>query len=101
MEKKKHEIQFEKFKKYIFSNILSIFCRKFENVYIGTGHKYSKDNYSPPETAPIREEFPSGAEITEIEDPSVDEERQMRKAQQDAIEPEEMEEAEEEEEEDD
>jgi hypothetical protein len=32
----------------------------------------SKDNYSPPETAPIREEFPSGAEITEIEDPSVD-----------------------------
>lgn len=78
-----------------------MFCRKFENVYVGTGHKYSKDNYSPPETTPIREEFPSGAEITEIEDPSVEEERQIRKAQQDAVEPEEMEEAEEEEEEDD
>lgn len=75
--------------------------KKFENVYIGSGHKYSKDNYSPPETTPIREEFPSGAEITEIEDPSVEEERQIRKAQQDAVEPEEMEEAEEEEEEDD
>ena len=81
--------------------VLFFVFRKFENIYIGFGLKYSRDNYSPPETTPIRDEFPSGAEITEIEDPSVEEERQIRKAQQEAVEPEEMEEEEEGDEEDD
>lgn len=83
-----------------FLNIISI--RKFENVYIGYGHKYNMDNYNPPQTAPIQEEFPSGPEITEAEDPTVEEENALRNAQQEAAEAaEEMEEAEEEEEEDD
>ncbi|KAK3092588.1 hypothetical protein FSP39_004684 [Pinctada imbricata] len=76
--------------------------KKFENVYIGYGHKYSVDNYNPPQTAPIQEEFPSGPEITEAEDPTVDEENALKNAQQEAAEAaEEMEEAEEEEDEDD
>lgn len=84
----------------IFLNIISF--RKFENVYIGYGHKYNMDNYNPPQTAPIQEEFPSGPEITEAEDPTVEEENALRNAQQEAAEAaEEMEEAEEEEEEDD
>lgn len=75
--------------------------KKFENVYIGYGHKYNMDNYNPPQTAPIQEEFPSGPEITEAEDPTVEEENALRNAQQEAAEAaEEMEEAEEEEDDD-
>ena len=71
-------------------------------MYLGSGHKYSQDNYSPIQTAPICEEFPSGPEITEAEDPTVEEENALRNAQQEAAEAaEEMEEAEEEDEEDD
>lgn len=59
------------------------------------------DNYNPPQTAPIQEEFPSGPEITEAEDPTVEEENALRNAQQEAAEAaEEMEEAEEEEDDD-
>jgi len=78
------------------------YSRKFENVYIGNGHKYNQENYSPPPTAPIQDEFPSGPEITETEDPTVEEENALRHAQQEAAEAaEEMEEAEEEEDEED
>ena len=77
-------------------------CRKFENVYIGWGHKYSAENYSPPTTQPIQEEFPSGPEITEVEDPTPEEEAALRAAQQEAAEnAEEMEEEGDEDEEDD
>ncbi|KAL5008497.1 hypothetical protein ScPMuIL_014078 [Solemya velum] len=76
--------------------------KKFENVYIGTGHKYSQENFSPASPPAIQEEFPSGPEITEAEDPTPEEEAALRAAQQEAAEAaEEMEEAEEEEEEDD
>ena len=64
-------------------------CRKFENVYIGNGHKYSSQNYSPPPVPAIQEEFPSGPEITEIEDPTPEEEAALRAAQQEAAEAEE------------
>lgn len=71
--------------------------KKFENVYIGWGHKYSQDNYSPPAVPPVMEEFPSGPEITEAEDPTPEEEAALRAARQEAAEAaEEMEEAEEE-----
>ena len=77
-------------------------CRTFENLYVGWGHKYSAENYSPPPPPPIQEEFPSAPEITEAEDPSPEEEAALRTAQQEAAEAaEEMEEAEEEDEEDD
>ncbi|KAK7485008.1 hypothetical protein BaRGS_00023786 [Batillaria attramentaria] len=78
------------------------FEKKFENVYVGSGHKYSMENYTPPAPPPIMEEFPSGPEITEAEDPSPEEEAALRAAQQEAAEAaEEMEDAEEEDEEDD
>jgi len=76
--------------------------KKFENVYIGWGHKYSPDNYSPPPPPPVQEEFPSGPEITEGEDPSPEEEAALRAAQQEAMEQaEEMEDVDEDEDEDD
>ena len=51
---------------------------------------------------PIQDEFPSGPEITEVEDPTPEEEAALRAAQQEAAEAaEEMEEGEEEEDEDD
>jgi len=77
-------------------------AKKFENVYIGWGHKYSADNYSPPPAPAIQEEFPSGPEITEHEDPTPEQEAAVRAAQQEAEEAaEEMEEGEDEEDEDD
>lgn len=76
---------------------VSAYFRKFENVYVGYGHKYSQDNYSPPAAPPILEEFPSGPEITEVEDPTPEEEAALRAARQEAAEAaEDMEEAEEE-----
>ncbi|XP_071961999.1 radial spoke head protein 6 homolog A-like [Antedon mediterranea] len=60
--------------------------KKFENVYIGSGHKYLPDNYSPPPPPPVEEEFPSGPEITEAEDPTPEEEAALRAAQREAME---------------
>ena len=81
---------------------ISLIHRKFENIYCGWGAKYSAVNYSPPAAPPIQEEFPSGPEITEGEDPTPEEEAALRAAQQEAAEnAEEMEEGEEEEDEDD
>ncbi|XP_006879074.1 PREDICTED: radial spoke head protein 4 homolog A [Elephantulus edwardii] len=65
---------------YAFSN-----GKKFENFYIGWGHKYSPDNYSPPAPPPVCQEYPSGPEITEMDDPSVDEEQVFRASQEAAI----------------
>ncbi|XP_049510174.1 radial spoke head protein 4 homolog A isoform X2 [Panthera uncia] len=82
---------------YAFSN-----GKKFENFYIGWGHKYSPDNYTPPALPPVYQEYPSGAEITEMDDPTVEEEQAFRAAQEAAVlSAEENEETEEDEEEDD
>jgi len=51
----------------------------FENVYVGWGHKYSADNYSPPATAPTQTEYPAGPEVTEATDPSPDDEKAASK----------------------
>uniref|UniRef100_A0A0B7B924 Radial spoke head protein 4 homolog A n=1 Tax=Arion vulgaris TaxID=1028688 RepID=A0A0B7B924_9EUPU len=78
------------------------FEKKFENIYIGFGHKYKPENYTPPPPPAIQEEFPSLPEITEADDPTPEEEAALKAAQQEAAEAaEEMEEAEEEEDEDD
>ena len=75
--------------------------RKFENIYLGWGHKYSAENYSPPPPAPVQEEFISIPEITEIADPTPSEEAALRAAQLEAEEAaEEMEEEGEEDEDD-
>ena len=54
--------------------------RTFENVYIGWGHKYSPANYNPVLPAPTWDEYPDGPEITEAEDPTVEEEEALRAA---------------------
>lgn len=63
--------------------------RKFENVYIGLGHKYSAENYSPPPPPAIKEEFMPGDDITEKDDPTPEEEAALRNAQEEAAEEEE------------
>ncbi|XP_078490298.1 uncharacterized protein LOC100180393 [Ciona intestinalis] len=76
--------------------------KKFENMYVGYGHKYNSQNYSPVPPPPMQKEYPSGAEITEAEDPSVEEEAALKAAQEEAMAAaEDMEEMEEEEEDDD
>ena len=59
--------------------------RKFENVYIGYGHKYSSQNYSPQPPTEMQKEYPSGPEITEAEDPTVEEEAALKAAQEEAM----------------
>jgi len=59
--------------------------KKFENVYIGYGHKYNAQNYSPPPPPPIQREYPSGPDITEAEDPTVEEEVALKAAQEEAL----------------
>lgn len=66
-------------------------AKTFENVYIGWGHKYCTENFSPEAPPAIQEEFPSGPEISEVDDPTPEQEAELRAAK----------EAEEEEEEDD
>lgn len=56
--------------------------RTFENVYIGWGHKYSPENYSPMPPPLVQEEYPSGPEISEVEDPTPEEEAALRAAQE-------------------
>ena len=65
---------------------VTLFPRKFENVYVGWGQKYSSENYSPPAPPAPQEEYPSGPEITEADDPTVEEENALRAAQQEAFE---------------
>ena len=62
------------------------FDKKFENIYLGWGHKYSAENYSPTPTAPIQEEYPSIPQIIEADDPTPEEEAALRAAQQEAME---------------
>lgn len=71
-------------KNYIMIIYILIY-RKFENLYIGWGHKYSPDSYTPPVPPPVCQEYPSGPEITEMDDPSVEEEEAFRAAQEAAV----------------
>lgn len=62
------------------------FDKKFDNIYIGYALKYSADNYSPPAPPATQDEYPSGPEITEAEDPTVEQERALKAARQEALE---------------
>ncbi|XP_073497525.1 radial spoke head protein 6 homolog A-like [Phyllobates terribilis] len=76
--------------------------KKFENIYFGWGIKYSPEGYSPPAPPPPQLEYPSGPEISEGVDPTVEEEQALKAAQEEAAAAaEEAEEEEEEEEEED
>ncbi|XP_072293371.1 radial spoke head protein 6 homolog A-like [Eucyclogobius newberryi] len=54
------------------------FGKKFENIYIGWGLKYTGGGYSPPVPHPPQREYPSGPEITEALDPSVEKEQELQ-----------------------
>ncbi|XP_020610209.1 radial spoke head protein 6 homolog A-like [Orbicella faveolata] len=60
--------------------------RKFENIYVGWGHKFDADNYTPPPPPAAMEEYPVVSEVTEVDDPTVEEERALKKAQEEAME---------------
>ncbi|XP_075393720.1 radial spoke head protein 6 homolog A [Tenrec ecaudatus] len=74
--------------------------KKFENIYIGWGHKYSPENFNPALPAPVQQEYPSGPEIMEMNDPTVEEEQALKAAQEQALAAAEEEEEDEEEDED-
>ncbi|XP_045906037.1 radial spoke head protein 6 homolog A [Micropterus dolomieu] len=76
--------------------------KKFENIYVGWGLKYTGEGYSPPVLPLPQKEYPSGPEITEALDPSLEEEQAVKEAleEQQAAQ-EEMEDTDEEEENDD
>jgi radial spoke head protein 4A len=61
--------------------------RKFENIYVGWGQKYLPHGYTPPNLPPVMEEFPGGADITEIDDPTVEEEQEAKARQEVDVEP--------------
>ncbi|KAK4469458.1 hypothetical protein MN116_007009 [Schistosoma mekongi] len=58
--------------------------RFFENIYIGWGLKYTGTNFNPQIMPKPFEEFPSGLEITEVDDPTPEEEAAWRAAQAEA-----------------
>ena len=60
---------------------------KFENIYIGWGQKYVAHGYTPPSLPPVMEEYPMGPEVTEIEDPTVEEEQEAKARQEVDAEP--------------
>ncbi|NXP45247.1 RSH4A protein, partial [Heliornis fulica] len=59
--------------------------KKFDNIYFGWGHKYSTENYSPTLPPPVQTEYPSGPEITETRDPSLEEELAFKAAREKAL----------------
>ncbi|RMC13794.1 hypothetical protein DUI87_08877 [Hirundo rustica rustica] len=59
--------------------------RKFENIYFGWGHKYSTESHTPELPPPVQAEFPTGPEITETVDPTVEEEMAFKIAQEEAL----------------
>lgn len=78
------------------------FCtgKRFDNIYIGWGHKYSPDNFNPDLPPPVQNEYPTGPDVTETTDPTVEEEMALKAAQEEALAAEEEEEEEEDEDED-
>lgn len=58
-------------------------------MYIGWGHKYSAENFNPALPEKIMDEYPSGPEITEQEDPTPEEENALKAQMEEAAEEEE------------
>ncbi|XP_077062721.1 radial spoke head protein 4 homolog A isoform X1 [Siphateles boraxobius] len=54
--------------------------KNFGNIYIGWGLKYIGEAYTPIMLPPPHSEYPSGPEITEAQDPSVEEEQALQAA---------------------
>lgn len=80
--------------------------RHFDNIYIGWGHKYLAENYNPVIHLAVQEEFPTGPEVCEVDDPTPDQEAQLKGGDvqgngEEVLEENELEEAPDEDEEDD
>ncbi|XP_072292946.1 radial spoke head protein 6 homolog A-like [Eucyclogobius newberryi] len=75
--------------------------KKFENIYIGWGLKYAGEGYSPPVPPPPQTEYPSGPEITEALDPTVEKEQELKELEEQEAAKEEKDDSDEEEDEDD
>ena len=58
--------------------------KKFENICVGYGHKYDSTNFSFEPPPPMLGKYVVGADVTEAEDPSVEEEATLKAAQQEA-----------------
>lgn len=56
--------------------------RKFENIYIGWGLKFLGEAFNPAMPPPPEPEYPSGPEITEALDPTLQEEEALKEAQE-------------------
>lgn len=54
--------------------------RFFENLYVGWGQKYLHDNFEPALPDPPMDEFPTGPEVIETEDPSPETEAAIKAA---------------------
>lgn len=68
----------------VYASPCPLFCRQFDNAYIGWGLKYQANPFNPPLPPALQEEFPTGADINETTDPSVEQEQALRKAQEEA-----------------
>ncbi|NXC45559.1 RSH4A protein, partial [Penelope pileata] len=55
---------------------------KFGNIYLGWGHKYSPENYTPLLPPPVQAEYPVGPEVREVRDPTVEEELLFKAAKE-------------------
>ncbi|XP_041791110.1 radial spoke head protein 6 homolog A-like [Chelmon rostratus] len=54
--------------------------KRFENIYVGWGLKYEGEGYSPPVPPLLQKEYPSGPDITEALDPSLEEEQTLKES---------------------
>ncbi|CAL1576774.1 unnamed protein product [Knipowitschia caucasica] len=54
--------------------------KKFENVYVGWGLKYTAESYSPPVPPRPQREYLTGPDVMEVPDPTVEEEQDLRDA---------------------
>lgn len=64
--------------------MITIISRKFENIYIGWGLKYSARSFNPSLPPAVQDEFPIGADIVETTDPTAEQERALQAAQEEA-----------------
>ncbi|NWS57047.1 RSH4A protein, partial [Chunga burmeisteri] len=59
--------------------------KKFDNIYFGWGHKYSPENHTPALPPPVQAEYPSGPDVTETSDPTLEEELAFKAAREEAL----------------
>ncbi|KAG7202738.1 hypothetical protein KM043_009912 [Ampulex compressa] len=52
--------------------------KRFANLYIGWGHKYTVYNYSPPSMPAVQDQYGIGPEVMETKDPTFEEEEAHR-----------------------